>query len=404
MKESEMLNRRQVLRRLGALGAALPLASVVAACSAAPTAAPQPTVSGQPGSAPAATAQAGPASAKPAGAAGSANAELEKIIEGAKAEGTVVAIGNTIAFEETRQALTEGFRAKYGLPATFKFQYIEKAIGEVTKQVEEEIRAGKVSVDVPFANNSAWFKDLAEKKLLLAYDAPSYEAYKDLDSKPGFNNRPYYVSDIAVTVNLVWNREIIKEDFKSWFDLLKPQYSGQISVGSARLASTWAIAYKAMRESPDIGNKFFQELAKLKPATVNRSEVQVDKAISGEYPICIGGATRPYSYWKLKGVNSLGQVFPKEGVVPLQNAAAVLKDAPHPNAGRLFVDFLRSREGQQILVDFEGRITTRTDVKKPATEYIPDIKDLKLLYVDTTSISENEFRTLGDDWVGIFGA
>ena len=80
------------------------------------------------------------------------------------------------------------------------------------------------------------------------------------------------------------------------------------------------------------------------------------------------------------------------------------KDAPHPNAGKLLVDFLRSKEGQQILVDYEGRVTTRTDVTLPQTEYIPDIKSLKLLWVDPTAISDEEFRQLGDERVSIFGA
>ena len=47
-------------------------------------------------------------------------------------------------------------------------------------------------------------------------------------------------------------------------------------------------------------------------------------------------------------------------------SAGVMKDAPHPNAARLFISYLFSREGQQLLVDMGGLRSFHPDIKEPA--------------------------------------
>lgn len=381
------IDRRQFLRRAAALGLSLPAASALLAASG-----------------PGATAGAAPRHQAPARPAAGAEADLAPIIEAAKREGVVAAAGNSLQFDECRKALGDAFRARYGLPGSFKVDLVLKNIGPIQKQVEEEMAAGKVSLDVVYMNVVSWFAAMAKRGKLMAFDAPEYKAYARQDDKPGFNNRPYYVSDVMMLGSLAWNKDIIRDNtFTSWFDLLRPEYKGKITTLSVRLAASWGVTYKAMKEAPGIGRGFFERLAKLEPVTLQFTEAMVEKVVSGEYPIALASSTRPYGFWKLQGARNIGQSFPREGVVPLAAVWAALADAPHPNAAKLLVNFARSREGQQIMADYEGRISGRPDVVSPSSVYVPNLSDLKLLWVDQVNISPQEFRQLGREWEAMFG-
>jgi iron(III) transport system substrate-binding protein len=59
-----------------------------------------------------------------------------------------------------------------------------------------------------------------------------------------------------------------------------------------------------------------------------------------------------------------------EPVIGLTFGMAVVKDAPHPNAGRLFNDYMLSREGQEVIAA-DGYYVPRTDVASPILKEAP---------------------------------
>ena len=56
----------------------------------------------------------------------------------------------------------------------------------------------------------------------------------------------------------------------------------------------------------------------------------------------------------------------KEGQVMLGNQAAVIKGGPHPNAGKLFIEYMLSKEGADIFVEGEGDVYLPKDYTPPA--------------------------------------
>ncbi|MBN8909164.1 MAG: extracellular solute-binding protein, partial [Rhodospirillales bacterium] len=247
----------------------------------------------------------------------------------------------------------------------------------------------------------AWAHSLATRNKLMPFDSPEYAAYAHLGGN--MVNRPYYVSDPTVTWNIAWNTDLIKgNEFKSWFDLLRPEYKGKMTVISARLSQSAAVTFKGMREQAGIGMDFFKKLAELEPVAVTLTDTAVVKLQAGEFPITLVPSTRPYAAWK-RGAKNIGQSFAKEGVVALGVPWMILADAPHPNAAKLLAHYGRTQEGQQLLADYEGRITGRTDVKSPNPLYVPDVSKLKLVPIDEVNISQQEFRALGQEWRTLFG-
>jgi iron(III) transport system substrate-binding protein len=330
-------------------------------------------------------------------------AELAPIIAAAKQEGAVVGAGNQLQSEEVRLALADGFRAYYGFPSSFKVDLLVKGIGPQQKQVEDELAAGRVSTDVLYMNFSAWAASLAKRGKAIAFDAPTYQGYTRWEGQPGFNNRPYYVSDPSFLVSITWNTEVIKgNEFKSWSDLLRPEYKGKIQCQAARLTPSLALSYKGMRETPAIGDAFFEKLAQLDIVAVPLSQTQASNVVSGDYPIAMGAASRPYAFWK-RGARNIAQSFPREGVVVLPDIWLGLADGPHPNAAKLLLNFARSREGQQIIADYEGLWSGRDDVKSPQSEFVPNPADVKLIFFDQVDVTPDEMRRLGEDWRNLFG-
>ena len=80
---------------------------------------------------------------------------------------------------------------------------------------------------------------------------------------------------------------------------------------------------------------------------------------------------------------------------------AITKGAPHPNAAKLFTDFVFTREVQQLLADSEGLYTGHPEVKYPADK--PKLSDLKLLQVDAGQL-EKRGEEIKKRFVEIFGA
>ena len=87
-------------------------------------------------------------------------------------------------------------------------------------------------------------------------------------------------------------------------------------------------------------------------------------------------------------------VWPKEGVPSEPWTAGILKRAPHPNAARLFLDFLLSREGQTLYVGTMGWSSARPDVAPPGYQEMPsEVKILK------SSLTPDEALKVRDDYV-----
>ncbi len=81
---------------------------------------------------------------------------------------------------------------------------------------------------------------------------------------------------------------------------------------------------------------------------------------------------------------------------------AVMKDAPHPNAARLFVDWALSNEGQRVIVDTLGDYSGRADVPSPA--FNPPFNELKVSPVADWQGLVDAGPTFQKEWPALFGA
>jgi len=122
--------------------------------------------------------------------------------------------------------------------------------------------------------------------------------------------------------------------------------------------------------------------------------VVLDKAISGEYPIAL--MTLSYHSTISAAQGAPVQWLKMPPMVETPNTVSVLKTAPHPNAGRLLIEFLLSRQGQEIMA---------ANDYMPADPTVP-IKDPTLQpehgHFAVTIISPEESRAGLAQWTAIY--
>jgi iron(III) transport system substrate-binding protein len=99
---------------------------------------------------------------------------------------------------------------------------------------------------------------------------------------------------------------------------------------------------------------------------------------NGEYPIGLTFEQAAFEY--LKGGAPIGLIYPSEGTAITLDGSAIIKNAPHPNAAKLFLDWTVSKEMQELMVEKFGRRSVRKDVGSPAG--LPVLDQIKAIQYD----------------------
>jgi iron(III) transport system substrate-binding protein len=135
-----------------------------------------------------------------------------------------------------------------------------------------------------------------------------------------------------------------------------------------------------------LGWDYLAKLAKQRVMQVQSATEPPKKVAQGERPIMMDGSEYVAIGLKDKGA-PLAFVYPTEGTPLVVSPSAVYAEAPHPNAARLFQDFLFSTEAQQLLVEVGGLRSFHKGVK-PRPD-MPPLDKIKLLKEDAAAVEKN---------------
>jgi iron(III) transport system substrate-binding protein len=167
---------------------------------------------------------------------------------------------------------------------------------------------------------------------------PAFKALSD----PGYS----YITN-AARYFLIYNKDKVKpEDVpRAWTDLLDPKWKGRVATGHPAFSGcigTWALGVKKVH-----GWEFFEKLAKNNPR-VGRSAVDPMTLITaGECLVGVGAAI--YTSASIAKGNPIGVVHPSDGLVLCVTPSAIPAHAPHPNAAKLFMEWLLSPEYARMI-------------------------------------------------------
>ncbi len=275
------------------------------------------------------------------------------------------------------QQTVEHFGQKY--PGV-EVEIFRSGTTEVMNKLMAEIAAGKPRADV-----------------LLIADALSMERLKaagQLEPYPGADVRQFpvaaydkgknYFGTKLITTGIVVNRSAPLRP-NSWADLLRPEAKGQVVLPSPLYSGAAAIHMEALGEVPALGPRYYERLA-ANGAVALRGNGAILNAVAGGQKMY--GVVVEFMALNAKAKGSpVDFVFPAEGVSVVTEPTAIVRGTANPAAARAFVDFILSKDGQELAAA-QGYMPARRDVKPPPG--FPDIATLRILPVDMNELLKQD--------------
>jgi iron(III) transport system substrate-binding protein len=244
----------------------------------------------------------------------------------------------------------------------------------VFQRIGQEYASRIYGVDVVNSSDAAhfivWKRDGILAPFVPADVAMHYPAdHKDADGM--FASFRVSLSPIAYNTDLVKREEAPK----SFADLLNPKWTGKIVKAHPSYSGTILTAtFQIVRE---LGWGFFEKLAKQKVMQVQSATDPPKKLALGERAVMADGGEYNVLQSKESG-GPLEVVYPTEGTPLVVGPNGVFKNAPNPNAARLFQCYCFTPECQQLIVEFGGLRSMHLLVKdKGGRTAFRDIKTMK---------------------------
>ena len=263
-------------------------------------------------------------------------------IDAARKEGTVVWYSGMIVNQIIRP-IADGFEKKY---PGIKVQGSRLSSSEAALKIMNEARAGKPQADI--FDGSALVYRLQAAGVAESYKSPSADGFPAGSRDPAgfwtaFNT---YIMTAAVNTDLVSE----KDTPRKLEDLLDPKWAGKIcwtnDPTTAGPPGFIGAALTAMGQGP--GMDYLRRLAKQRIVAVPASQrVVLDQAISGQCSIALMTFNNHSVISAAEGAPV--KWLPISPAVELPNPGGLVKNAPHPNAGKLLLDYILSPEGQQVM-------------------------------------------------------
>src|SRR6201991_633657 len=292
-----------------------------------------------------------------------------ELIEAARKEGK---ISYYSALElNVAERLGKAFEAKYpGISV-----HVERSGAErIYQRIAQEQGSGINAVDVANSTDPAHYLDWKSKDWLAPYLPDDVARHFPADQ---FDPDGLYATSCAWFEAIGYNTNLVKpEDApKSYADLLDPKWQGKIVKGHPSYSG--AILTTTFVLSRDLGWPYLEKLAQQKVMQVQSAGDPPKKIMLGERAVMADGNDYNLILFKDQG-KPVEVVYPAEGSPLIIVPSGVFKDAPNPNAARLFQSFFFSREAQQMLVDEFAHRSFHSEVKpRPGQKPMSEIKMLK---------------------------
>ncbi|AYD03667.1 extracellular solute-binding protein [Neorhizobium sp. NCHU2750] len=258
---------------------------------------------------------------------------------------------------------------------------VERAGAErVFQRIGQEISSGINNADVIETSDAVHFSYF-KRQGWLAQMLPKEVADKwpedERDPDGYFAAYRAHLSVIAYRTDLMSEADAPK----TWKDLLDPKYKGKMVKAHPGYSGTVMTATYVLQDL--LGWDYFEKLGQQQIMQVQSSTEPPKKLAQGERALEIDG--NEYNIFLLQEQGQpIKIVYPAEGTPLVVGNAAVLKNAPHPQAAKLFYAFLFSREAQQANSDVGGLRSFHPDVKeKPGRT---PLSKIKLLHSDPAKL------------------
>jgi iron(III) transport system substrate-binding protein len=240
--------------------------------------------------------------------------------------------------------LCTAFEQKY---AGVKCNFVRTTAQVAYQRLQQDMQA-KVPVASVFSSTDvSHYPPLKEKGVLLQYKPRNID--KMVDSLKQYNDPDGFYSVTAAALMLItYNTQLVSEKDapKNWPDLLDPKWKNKVSIGHPAFSGyvgTWVVLMRKL-----YGWDYFDKLEKNAPQ-IGRSVNDTVTMLNAKERWVAAGPEATTLLSRDKG-NPLAVVYPTDGALLMVSPSAVLANAPSPNAGKLFMEFMLDREAAEVQV------------------------------------------------------
>ncbi len=311
-----------------------------------------------------------PESAKPSTVQKAAwEVEWDRVVQAGKSEGKVVIYGDLSA--EEKDAVARGMAAKYGITV----ELLSGKAAEIAQKVFSERGAGLYIPDVNMSGVVGSIVLLKPRGVTEVMD-PALILPEVKDASLWLNNKFPWVDSAHTQVQFIGevfpgiliNTKLVGADeIKSYQDLLDPKWKGKLVLTDPTNPSSGSQWFSKM--TLVLGEDYMRAFVKQQPAISRNDRLNVEWVAQGKYPV--GVALQSAQVWKFISEGAPVAVIDTEvgALSPGHGCISLMKNAPHPNAARVFLNWLLSKEGQTAFVQGSFQPSRRVDV--PTTGVIP---------------------------------
>lgn len=265
-------------------------------------------------------------------------ADREKILlEGAKKEAAFTLYGSHTWY----RTVAKEFEKKYPFIKVSEFRTDGR---NLIKRAIEEIKAGQYIADVIATTGEQM--DIMKREGVFqehyVIDARYYPDEVKVKGKSGF----IYIGHYETYNSLGFNTSLIPptEAPKTMSDLLNPKWKGKMSIVSTTTGTRWI-----GNTLESMGREFLEKMGEQDVKVQNMSGAALaGLVVSGEVPLSPTIFDANITQAKQKGAPV--EWRPIEPVVTTVSYSGLTLKAPHPHAALLFLDYLHSKEGQQLIM------------------------------------------------------
>jgi len=294
--------------------------------------------------------------------------EWKELVARAQKEGTV-SVYSTYLPAETRNVVQQAFKKKYGI----NVEYTAGSGGEIAQKFKTEWNAGLRIVDL-FHVGIIEFRDMIKPMKVTVPIEPFLMLPEVVDPAKWKGGRlPFLDADkhafmlVLLADNFyVINTDLVKMDeIRSTLDVLDPKWKGKIVLLDPTIpgnSNAWFVHTIARILGRERGEQFMRDLLKQEPTILRDSRQAVEGVARGKYPLVIGASvTQPVEFIK-NGAQIAFAKLNEPSYITAGTVMFAIKEVPHPNAAKLFINWLASREGSSVYAPSHGYPSARLDV------------------------------------------
>ncbi len=245
---------------------------------------------------------------------------------------------------ETIADLCMAFDKKY--PGV-KCNFVRTTAQVAFQRFQQDLQAKLAVVSVFSSTDVSHYPDLKKRGLLMTYQP--HNLAKMVDSLKQYNDKDnnYWVTAAALVV-IAYNNSLVaeKDAPKKWTDLLDPKWKDKVSIGHPAFSGyvgTWVVLMRKL-----YGWDYFEKLEKNKPQ-IGRSINDTVTMLNAKERWVAAGPEATTLLSRDKG-NPLSVIYPTDGTLLMVSPTGIPKNAPAPNAAKLFVEFLLDKEAAEVQV------------------------------------------------------